>query len=195
MMFVFSFSSVLPNKNLQVIDDIHQNKLYLVLEYAEGGPIMQTNHRVAIPENQARKHFLEICCGLDYLHYHKVRSLSFPIWVWGAIILSRRIYRCSTKPRDSRTYRSLIYLFSPHEIDGQRPTPRVRTYQSFEGSPTVRVVELALISMKRIAVQRWLQNYSRVCRRILIGLWACGYLGPPQGPKAGESAEGRRWTN
>jgi serine/threonine protein kinase len=79
MVFVFSFSCVRPNKNLQVIDDIHQNKLYLVLEYAEGGPIMQTNHRVAIPENQARKHFLEICCGLDYLHYHKVRSFSLPI--------------------------------------------------------------------------------------------------------------------
>lgn len=44
-------------------------------------------------------------------------------------------------------------------------------------------------------VQRWLQNYSRVCRRILTRLWACGYIGPPQGPKAGESAEGRRWTH
>lgn len=48
-------------------------KLYLVLEYVERGPILQTDHWVAISEEKARRHFRDICRGLDYLHYHKVQ--------------------------------------------------------------------------------------------------------------------------
>lgn len=59
----------------QVIDDVQQRKVYLVLEYVEGGPVMEDNRWIAFPEELAQKYFRDICCGLDYLHYHKVRFL------------------------------------------------------------------------------------------------------------------------
>uniref|UniRef100_A0A7I4A8J3 Protein kinase domain-containing protein n=1 Tax=Physcomitrium patens TaxID=3218 RepID=A0A7I4A8J3_PHYPA len=56
----------------EVIDDVQQRKVYLVLEYVEGGPVMEDNRWIAFPEELAQKYFRDICCGLDYLHYHKV---------------------------------------------------------------------------------------------------------------------------
>ncbi|KAL2644571.1 hypothetical protein R1flu_012158 [Riccia fluitans] len=56
----------------EVIDDPTKRKLYLVLEYVEGGPIMGNEKWHPFPEDKARLYFRDMCKGIDYLHFNKV---------------------------------------------------------------------------------------------------------------------------
>lgn len=48
------------------------DKLYMIIEYVEGGPVWGRDDFEPLPEDLARKYFREVCQGLDYLHHHKV---------------------------------------------------------------------------------------------------------------------------
>ncbi|PRW33969.1 calcium calmodulin dependent kinase kinase 1 [Chlorella sorokiniana] len=55
----------------EVVDDSTTNKMLLVMDYLEGGPVMtreglERGHRV--PEDVARLYFRDMCRALDYLH-------------------------------------------------------------------------------------------------------------------------------
>ncbi|EFN56955.1 hypothetical protein CHLNCDRAFT_143521 [Chlorella variabilis] len=55
----------------EVVDDSSSNKMLLVMDYMEGGPVMtreglERGHR--IPEEVARLYFRDMCKALDYLH-------------------------------------------------------------------------------------------------------------------------------
>jgi len=52
----------------EVIDDIANNELILVLEYAAGGPIFTRFNRVPLTEKIVQKYTRDIVLGLDYLH-------------------------------------------------------------------------------------------------------------------------------
>ncbi|OAE24870.1 hypothetical protein AXG93_2931s1120 [Marchantia polymorpha subsp. ruderalis] len=56
----------------EVIDDPSKRKLYLVLEYIEGGPILGNDKWRPFPEEKARSFFRDMCKGIDYLHFNKV---------------------------------------------------------------------------------------------------------------------------
>ncbi|CAM6103590.1 unnamed protein product [Calypogeia fissa] len=56
----------------EVIDDPSDRKLYLVLEYVEGGPLVDNDLWQPIPEDKARLYFRDMCQGLDYLHFNKI---------------------------------------------------------------------------------------------------------------------------
>eukprot|EP00850_Spirogloea_muscicola_P016871 SM000140S00620 [mRNA] locus=s140:361642:364306:+ [translate_table: standard] len=57
----------------EVIDDPAQDKLYMVLEYVEGGCLFEgTGPPGGIGEKQARRYFRDTLAGLMYLHYHNV---------------------------------------------------------------------------------------------------------------------------
>lgn len=56
----------------QVIDDPLDDKLYMIIEYVEGGPVWGRSHQDPLPEHLARKYFQDVVRGLDYLHRHKV---------------------------------------------------------------------------------------------------------------------------
>lgn len=51
----------------QVIDDPETDKLYLVLEFLEQGPVMEEDGP-ALPEADARAILLQVCAGLAHLH-------------------------------------------------------------------------------------------------------------------------------
>lgn len=59
----------------EVVDDPESNKLLLVMDYMEGGPVMtrealDKGHR--IPEAVARHFFRDMLKALDYLHHNKI---------------------------------------------------------------------------------------------------------------------------
>ncbi len=59
----------------EVVDDPESNKLLLVMDYMEGGPVMtrealDKGHR--IPEAVARHYFRDMLKALDYLHMNKI---------------------------------------------------------------------------------------------------------------------------
>ncbi|KAL3690383.1 hypothetical protein R1sor_016692 [Riccia sorocarpa] len=56
----------------EVIDDPTKKKLYLVLEYVEGGPIMGNQKWNPFHEDKARLYFRDMCKGIDYLHFNKI---------------------------------------------------------------------------------------------------------------------------
>ncbi|KAJ3445248.1 map/microtubule affinity-regulating kinase [Anaeramoeba flamelloides] len=57
----------------EVIDDNETQLLFLVMEFMEGGALMDDNTiQEPIEEPQARKYFRDIICGLDYLHFHQI---------------------------------------------------------------------------------------------------------------------------
>eukprot|EP00906_Rhabdomonas_costata_P037654 RCo053093 len=64
-----------PNvvKLFQLIDDPSKNKMYLVLEYVENGPIFNTKgQKEGLPVPRLRKYTFEIARGLHYLHEHHI---------------------------------------------------------------------------------------------------------------------------
>lgn len=67
----------LDHKNIvklyEVINDPNEDRLFLVVEYAEGGPVMKGEMETEpLPEAKAKKYFLDVVCGLAYLHEHKI---------------------------------------------------------------------------------------------------------------------------
>lgn len=69
----------LRHKNIvslqEVVDDPTGNKMLLVMDYMEGGPVMTRDaleRGRCIPEALALQYFRDMCKALDYLHYHKV---------------------------------------------------------------------------------------------------------------------------
>ena len=66
----------------EVIDDEDAEKIYMVMDYCEKGPIMEweiNSRRFYFPwneghitEEQLRKIFRDIVCGLEYLHFHNI---------------------------------------------------------------------------------------------------------------------------
>ncbi|KAK9800910.1 hypothetical protein WJX73_010144 [Symbiochloris irregularis] len=69
----------LRHKNItalqEVVDDPSGNKMLLVMEYMEGGPVMTREaleRGRCIPEALALQYFRDMCKALDYLHYNKV---------------------------------------------------------------------------------------------------------------------------
>jgi serine/threonine protein kinase len=56
----------------EVIDDPAADKMYLVEEYASGGPIMEGLECKPLSEADAFKHFRGLCLGVEYLHYQGV---------------------------------------------------------------------------------------------------------------------------
>ncbi|EGF82709.1 hypothetical protein BATDEDRAFT_9379, partial [Batrachochytrium dendrobatidis JAM81] len=60
----------------EVIDDPHSDKIYLVLEYLEGGDIAWSNnaeHPKPIQSvDEARRIFRDVVCGVQYLHYQGI---------------------------------------------------------------------------------------------------------------------------
>lgn len=67
----------------EVVDDPESNKLLLVMDYMEGGPVMtrealDKGHR--IPEAVARHFFRDMLKALDYLHHNKIVH-GRPLWI------------------------------------------------------------------------------------------------------------------
>jgi [calcium/calmodulin-dependent protein kinase] kinase len=57
----------------EVIDDASSDKIYMVCEFAELGPVMtETEYNSPLPPEVARKYFRDIICGLEYLHFQGV---------------------------------------------------------------------------------------------------------------------------
>lgn len=67
----------------EVIDDEDAEKIYIIMDYCEQGPIMEWdvstrrfyfpwNNSGEITEEQLRKIFRDIVCGLEYLHFHNI---------------------------------------------------------------------------------------------------------------------------
>lgn len=74
-----SVMKTLKHRNIvtlrEVVDDPDSNKLLLVMDYMEGGPVMtrealDKGHR--IPEPVARQYFRDMLKALDYLHTNKI---------------------------------------------------------------------------------------------------------------------------
>lgn len=61
-------------KLMEVIDDPASRKIYMVLEYMEGGEIKWTNEQEQplLPVNESREIFRDVVCGLEYLHYQGI---------------------------------------------------------------------------------------------------------------------------
>ena len=55
----------------EVIDDENCNKLYLVIDYVKGGPLMDDCGARLVP-SLARSYFRDILNGLEYLHFQNV---------------------------------------------------------------------------------------------------------------------------
>lgn len=57
----------------EVIDDPSQSKLYLRLEYVEGGQCMPSNNGTKpLPIATAQKYFVDLVNGLEYLHHNHI---------------------------------------------------------------------------------------------------------------------------
>lgn len=57
----------------QVIDDPDNDKIYMVLEYEEKGPVFEgTGPAGGIGVDQARAFICDAIVGLQYLHYHNI---------------------------------------------------------------------------------------------------------------------------
>lgn len=68
-----------PNvvKLFEVIDPPGSQYMMLVMEFLEKGPVLQTHHQAGfgrLPEEVAADYFRQAVLGLEYLHFHKVRS-------------------------------------------------------------------------------------------------------------------------
>jgi len=60
-------------KLVEVINDPMGDKIYMIIEYAEGGPSMKGEMEMdPLDEMQARKYFHDVVCGLEYLHSLKI---------------------------------------------------------------------------------------------------------------------------
>lgn len=60
-------------KLIEILDDPNDDKLYMILEYAEGGPTMKSEMELdPLPEDKARLFFHDIVCAIDYIHSMKI---------------------------------------------------------------------------------------------------------------------------
>jgi len=60
-------------KLFEVIDDPEEDKLFLILEYAEGRSIRKGEMECEpLSEEKLRKYFHDIICGLEYIHSQKI---------------------------------------------------------------------------------------------------------------------------
>eukprot|EP00162_Nutomonas_longa_P012773 comp21258_c0_seq1/m.45452 comp21258_c0_seq1/g.45452 ORF comp21258_c0_seq1/g.45452 comp21258_c0_seq1/m.45452 type:complete len:454 (-) comp21258_c0_seq1:640-2001(-) len=62
-------------KLIEVLDDPESEKLYMVLEYVEGGCVLSEHDReqaVKFPLNKARSYFRDVVLGLEYLHSQNI---------------------------------------------------------------------------------------------------------------------------
>jgi len=72
-----SIMKKLHHKNViklhEIINDEDEDQLFMVLEYAEGGPVMKKNlENGPLPEATAKKYFVDVISGLEYLHQQGV---------------------------------------------------------------------------------------------------------------------------
>lgn len=78
MMMVLVDDAVLcPVLSSQVIDPPGSQYMMLVMEFLEKGPVLQTNNQSGfgrLPEEVAADFFRQAVAGLEYLHFHKVRT-------------------------------------------------------------------------------------------------------------------------
>ena len=58
----------------EVIDDPEGSELFMILEYVECGSVKARVDDI-LPEALCRSFFRDVCKGLDYLHFNKVRGL------------------------------------------------------------------------------------------------------------------------
>lgn len=62
-----------PSRASQVIDDPDNDKIYMVLEYEEKGPVFEgTGPEGGVGEERARVYTRDVVAGLQYLHYHNI---------------------------------------------------------------------------------------------------------------------------
>eukprot|EP01114_Cavostelium_apophysatum_P013963 TRINITY_DN3494_c0_g1_i1.p1 TRINITY_DN3494_c0_g1~~TRINITY_DN3494_c0_g1_i1.p1 ORF type:complete len:250 (-),score=79.61 TRINITY_DN3494_c0_g1_i1:223-972(-) len=60
-------------KLIEVIDDPQEDKLFMILEFAEGGTTMRGEMEMEpLPEMISKKYFHDVVCGLEYLHSHQI---------------------------------------------------------------------------------------------------------------------------
>jgi serine/threonine protein kinase len=58
----------------EVMDDPNEDRLFLVLEFIDGGPIFDDSleNHTPLPEHTARNYMRQLLLGLEYLHYHGI---------------------------------------------------------------------------------------------------------------------------
>lgn len=57
----------------EVIDDPTNNKLYIRLEYVEGGQCMEAaNGTPPLSVDLAKSYFIDLICGLEYIHFNHI---------------------------------------------------------------------------------------------------------------------------
>lgn len=64
-----------PNivKLFEVIDDPNDDKIYMVMEYVKGGPVMNVQvESEPLPEEKAKKYFCDVVKGLEYMHSKQI---------------------------------------------------------------------------------------------------------------------------
>eukprot|EP01127_Copromyxa_protea_P023047 TRINITY_DN852_c0_g1_i4.p1 TRINITY_DN852_c0_g1~~TRINITY_DN852_c0_g1_i4.p1 ORF type:complete len:343 (-),score=41.45 TRINITY_DN852_c0_g1_i4:202-1230(-) len=57
---------------VEIIDDPQSNKMFLVLEYVSGGPLMVCCALRQLAEEEAREHFIGLMKGVEYLHSRRI---------------------------------------------------------------------------------------------------------------------------
>eukprot|EP00128_Syssomonas_multiformis_P017562 Colp12_sorted_trinity150504_noHs@5988 len=69
----------LDHKNVvclyEVMDDNSQDNIYMVFELVDGGPVMKINEYTTVEpfsEDKARKYFVDLLLGVEYLHFQKI---------------------------------------------------------------------------------------------------------------------------
>ncbi len=63
----------------EVIDDPEKDKLYLILDYVPGGPLMSSaRSQPALAEEEARRCLRDVVAGLSYLHFHGIAHQARP---------------------------------------------------------------------------------------------------------------------
>ena len=64
---------------VEVIDDPSSDKLYLILDYVPGGPLMSSaRSQPALAEEEARRCLRDVVAGLSYLHFHGIAHQARP---------------------------------------------------------------------------------------------------------------------
>ena len=58
---------------VEVMDDVHADRLYLIMEYCDGGAVMSMDSAAdPIPLPLVKRYLRDALLGLDYLHYHNI---------------------------------------------------------------------------------------------------------------------------
>lgn len=84
----------------EVINDPKEDRLFLVIEYADGGPVMKGELEAEpLPERKARAFITDVVNGLEYMHHNKIvhRDIKVTIFLFHSIrYFSVCIYECFT---------------------------------------------------------------------------------------------------